>query len=180
MPVGKTIWIVHAGRRKAPVFQHRGFSVPNFGMAGFRAIGQLPAIYHCLTICIHSRPLRLPWQRWKTIWTIPHSSPPFRTSLGAVTELLYHTFRHNCKNFSVNGLIWGKEQHNTQPGHPSNREVSFLWATWQGKFAHNVVHVRARRVGQRGNLRKRGRTVMKTRKETKRKWKLTRANWQHL
>ena len=29
----------------------------------------------------------------------------------------------------------------------------------QGKFAHNVVHVRARRVGQRGNLRKRGRTV---------------------
>ena len=23
--------LVHVGRRKAPVFQHRGFSIPNFG-----------------------------------------------------------------------------------------------------------------------------------------------------
>ena len=35
MPIGKKIMQVHCGRqRKAPVFQHRGFSIPFFGVAG--------------------------------------------------------------------------------------------------------------------------------------------------
>lgn len=52
MPVGKEKQVVHVVRlqRKAPVLQHRGFSIPYLGMAGLRTIGWLPTIYRRPTI----------------------------------------------------------------------------------------------------------------------------------
>lgn len=48
---------------KTPVLEHWGFSIPYFGMAGLRAIGQLPTIYRYLTIWWCNGKLHQPQQR---------------------------------------------------------------------------------------------------------------------